>query len=78
MKTYQPKSKNWMPLMLDFTESLGLSLRIAAYGGFRLLAVVFSDSIREFFTVNWFTLVTKLADLHSEQVKIIIYLCILQ
>ena len=60
ISTFKPKGENWLYLMIDFNEDLGESLRIAAYGGFCLLAVASAPAIRNFFLQNWFGLLVKL------------------
>jgi len=68
LSTFNSKGGNWLLLFIDVNEELGTSLRIAAYGGFRLLVVVRATNIRKFYQDNWLALLLRLADLDDEQV----------
>jgi hypothetical protein len=76
LRSFPPKGSNWLPLMIDCCEELGTSLRIAAYGGFRLLVIVRAFNIRNFYLDHWFNLLLKLADLTSAQVDYLFFILI--
>lgn len=43
MECYNPHSSNYFPLLVDLNEECGLSLCVAARGGFRLIAQSHSE-----------------------------------